>query len=79
MTEEQRLLFSQIVDLNWDYEQEKDWKKKFDLAHELNKKKQELINLMGKKEYDNFIEMGRQMFADRQEEPVDTSYEQVED
>lgn len=76
MTDQERLIFREVVDLNWEFEHESDWKKKFDIAQKLNQKKKELINSMGKKEYDKFIELGRQMFAPKKE-TVDSDYEEV--
>jgi hypothetical protein len=63
MTEQQSSLFSEILDLNWEFEHETDWSKKWELAKSLGLKKQELRENMGHKEYDTFIENGRKMFA----------------
>jgi hypothetical protein len=67
LTEEQRVLFREILDLNWDFSQETDWNVKFDLARKLNQKKRDLKRSMGEKEYEEFISMGRKMFAPREE------------
>jgi hypothetical protein len=63
MTDTQRLIFREILDINWEFEQEKDWNKKIDLAKTLSAKKEELKTSMGEPEYNHFIDMGRQMFA----------------
>lgn len=63
MTDTQRLIFREILDINWEFEQEKDWNKKIDLAKTLSAKKEELKTSMGEPEYNHFINMGRQMFA----------------
>jgi hypothetical protein len=73
MTEQQSLLFREILDLNWEFEHETDWSKKWELAKSLGLKKQELRENMGHKEYDTFIENGRKMFA-----PLQTEEEEVE-
>lgn len=63
MTETQRALFSQILDLNWEYEHETNWANKWELAKQLSEKKQQLREDMGAKEYDKFMDNGRKMFA----------------
>jgi hypothetical protein len=63
MTEPQRLMFREILDLNWEFEHSKDWTEKFELGKKLSAKKQELKTSMGEPEYNHFINMGRQMFA----------------
>lgn len=63
MTDSQRTLFSKIVDLNWDYTQEKNNTKKFELFEQLNAAKSELKASMGDQAYDEFISRGKQMFA----------------
>lgn len=63
MTEQQSLLFREILDLNWEFEHETEWSKKWELAKSLGLKKQELRENMGHAEYDTFIENGRKMFA----------------
>jgi lipopolysaccharide biosynthesis regulator YciM len=63
MTDTQRLIFREILDINWEFEQEKDWNKKIDLAKTLSAKKQELKTSMAEPEYNHFKDMGRQMFA----------------
>ena len=63
LTEDQRKLFREILDINWEFEQEKDWNKKATLSAQLMMKKNSLKNSMGEEEYDKFIRMGREMFA----------------
>ena len=63
MTDEQRSLFRQILDINWEFGQSKDWNEKIELGKKLSTKKNELKSSMGESEYNNFINMGRQMFA----------------
>jgi hypothetical protein len=63
MTEEQHKLFSEMLDLNWDFKSSEDWQEKIVLAGKLSEKKKELIADMGQEEYDRFIETGQRMFA----------------
>jgi len=63
LTEDQRKLFREILDINWEFEQEKDWNKKATLSAQLMMKKNSLKNSMGEEEYDKFIRLGREMFA----------------
>jgi len=63
LTEKQSNLLREVIDLNWEFEQETDWSKKWNMAKELNTKKKELREDMGGEEYDKFIENGRKMFA----------------
>jgi hypothetical protein len=63
MTEQQSLLFREILDLNWEFTHESVWSKKWELSKTLSAKKQELRESMGHREYDTFIETGRKMFA----------------
>jgi hypothetical protein len=63
MTESQSKLFSEILDLNWEFETSTDWTVKIELARKLSAKKKELATDMGQAAYDEFIETGRRMFA----------------
>ena len=63
MTDTQRLMFREILDLNWEFEHTKDWTEKYELGKKLSAKKEELKSSMGEPEYNHFINMGRQMFA----------------
>jgi hypothetical protein len=63
LTDTQRSLFREILDTNWEFEQEKDWNKKIEISKKLSTKKDALKSSMGEMEYNHFIDMGRQMFA----------------
>ena len=63
MTETQRVMFREVIDLNWDMKQETNLVRKFELAQELGAAKERLKMDMGKEAYDQFIETGRRMFA----------------
>ncbi len=71
MTEQQSALFREVLDLNWEFGQETDWTRKWELAKALSQKKHELKESMGHKEYDTFIENGRKMFAPLKTEEVE--------
>jgi hypothetical protein len=68
MTNQQREKLSKIIDLNWDLSQEPDVMKKFEMASELSKLKQDLRDDMGHQEYDTFMNNGRKMFAPKTSE-----------
>jgi hypothetical protein len=63
MTEKQRNIFSEILDLNFEMNSTPDAMKQYDLMLKLNTKKKELEEDMGKKEYRKFMNAGTQMFA----------------
>ena len=63
MTETQRVMFREVIDLNWDMKQETNLVRKFELAQELGAAKERLKMDMGDAAYDQFIETGRRMFA----------------
>jgi hypothetical protein len=70
MTEEQSLIFSQVLDTNWQVKELMDankWLESFEKVKELNALKQKLKESMGSAEYDNFITMGQKMFASSQD------------
>ena len=73
MTETQRVMFREVIDLNWDMKQETNLVRKFGLAQELGAAKERLKMDMGDAAYDQFIETGRRMFA-----PIQAA-EEVED
>jgi len=73
MTETQRVMFREVIDLNWDMKQETNLVRKFELAQELGAAKERLKMDMGDAAYDQFIETGRRMFA-----PIQAA-EEVED
>lgn len=64
LTPEQEKTFRNILDLNWEFENEKDWGKKWALAKSLGHEKKTLKESMGEANYNRFIETGRQMFAE---------------
>jgi hypothetical protein len=72
MTEKQSEIFRKVLDTNMEVDQlqaegkfGEAWKK----AEEHNAHVKELKDSMGEEAYNNFIEMGRQMFAPKKEEP----------
>lgn len=67
MTETQRVMFREVLDLNWDMKQETNISRKFELAKELGAATERLKMDMGEEAYDQFIETGRRMFAPIQE------------
>jgi len=70
MTEEQSLIFSQVLDTNWQVKELMDankWLESFEKVKELNALKHKLKESMGSAEYDNFITMGQKMFASSQD------------
>lgn len=67
MTEEQRGMFREILDLNWDMRNEFNLDRKFELVEALGAAKERLKMSMGTEAYEHFIETGRRMFAPIQE------------
>ena len=72
MTEKQSEIFRKVLDTNMEVDQlqaegkfGEAWKK----AEEHNGHVKELKESMGEEAYNNFIEMGRQMFAPKKKEP----------
>jgi hypothetical protein len=66
MTNEQSLIFSQVLDANWQVKELTEankWLEAFEKVEELNALKQKLKESMGSAEYDSFISMGQKMFA----------------
>lgn len=66
MTAEQSNIFSQIVDTNWEVKQltiAGDWDAARKKVIEHNAHVEKLKKLMGEAEYNQFINMGRKMFA----------------
>jgi len=66
MTEEQSLIFSQVLDTNWQVKELMDankWLESFEKVKELNALKQKLKESMGAAAYDKFITTGQKMFA----------------
>ena len=63
LTDSQRVIFTKILDLNYDFNREQNNTKKFELFEQLNAAKTELRNDMGEDAYNEFFEKGRRMFA----------------
>ena len=63
MTNYQRQLFSELVDLNWEADQDYPQVVKNALVNEYFRVEDELKELMGKEGYRMYIEGMRQMFA----------------
>lgn len=64
MNEEQRKIFSEVLDLNWEMSQEKkNFTRKMELAKQLGAKKEELKASMGEAEYNKFMNAGQKMFS----------------
>jgi uncharacterized protein YjaG (DUF416 family) len=63
MTESQRKMFREILDVNWELKESKDWNEKIKLSKQLEEKKDALKSSMGEAHYNHFIKMGQQMFA----------------
>jgi hypothetical protein len=63
LTESQRLIFTQMVDINWEAVNQKDFKKKFALYEKLAELQIQLEKSMGKEAYDAFMRKGKQMFT----------------
>ncbi len=71
LTEEQRVIFREILDLNWEFSHtEANWSVKWDIARKLNQRKKDLKRSMGEEAYENFMNMGREMFAPKKEEEL---------
>jgi hypothetical protein len=63
MTDAQRLMFREILDINWELKESKDWDEKIKLSKKLSEKKDDLKESMGESHYNHFIKIGQQMFA----------------
>lgn len=63
MTNSQQTLFREILDLNWDLNQETNIIQQWEMIKRLNDLKKQLRDDMGIEEYDRFMENGRKMFA----------------
>lgn len=63
LNDKQRKIFSEVLDLNWDCDNETDPVKKKELVIRLRAKKTELKDDMGEEAYDNFMSMGQKMFS----------------
>jgi hypothetical protein len=70
MTDEQSLIFSQVLDTNWQVKELTEankWLEAFDKVKELNALKQKLKESMGSAAYDKYMDTGRRMFASSQD------------
>jgi hypothetical protein len=66
MTEPQMEIFRKVLDTNWEMKELREagkWNEMMQKAKEHNAHVQELKELMGEVEYNNFINLGRKMFA----------------
>ena len=71
MTNEQSAIFRRVLDTNWEVKElteSGNWDKARIKAKEHNEAVEELKTSMGEKEYNNFINIGRKMFAPLEEE-----------
>ena len=72
MTEKQSEIFRKVLDTNMEVDQlqaEGKFGEAWQKAEEHNAHVKELKESMGEEAYNNFIEMGRQMFAPKKKEP----------
>ena len=63
LTDQQRVMFREILDVNWELKESKDWDEKIKLSRKLEEKKEALKSSMGEAHYNHFIKIGQQMFA----------------
>jgi hypothetical protein len=66
MTNEQSAIFSKVLDANWEVKELTEsgkWTQVLEKIKELNELKSKLKESMGEKEYNQFIDTGRKMFA----------------
>lgn len=66
MTNEQSAIFSKVLDANWEVKELTEsgkWVQVLEKIKELNELKSKLKESMGEKEYNQFIDTGRKMFA----------------
>lgn len=66
MTNEQSEIFRKVLDTNWEMKELREagkWNEMMQKTKEHNAHVQELKESMGEAEYNNFINMGRKMFA----------------
>ena len=72
MTEEQSKIFNKVLETNWEVDQlqaEGKFTAAWEKAEEHNSHVKELKESMGEEAYNNFINLGREMFAPKKEEP----------
>lgn len=65
MTARESEILRKLIDMNWEFTQEKDVNKKMVLASLVNKLRNDLRDSMGEEEYDRFISNGQKMFAQK--------------
>lgn len=66
MTNEQSAIFKRVLDTNWEVKELSEagkWTEAMEKSKEHHAAVKELKESMGEKEYDNFINIGRKMFA----------------
>jgi hypothetical protein len=66
MTNEQSAIFRKVLDTNWEVKElteSGNWNEARLKSKEHNEAVEELKTSMGEREYDNFINMGKKMFA----------------
>ena len=63
MTENQRILFSEILILHLEFNLEQDGIKKWNLVKELRKKKIKLLRSMGVEAYERLLVKGREAYG----------------
>jgi hypothetical protein len=71
MTNEQSAIFKKVLDTNWEVKELSEagkWTEAMEKSKEHNEAVNELKASMGEKEYNNFINIGRRMFAPLEEE-----------
>lgn len=71
MTNEQSAIFKRVLDTNWEVKELSEagkWTEAREKSKEHNEAVEELKASMGEKEYNNFINIGRRMFAPLEEE-----------
>jgi len=74
MTNEQSAIFRKVLDTNWQVKElmeSGNWNEARLKSKEHNEAVEELKTSMGEREYDNFINMGRKMFAPLNEDDED--------
>jgi hypothetical protein len=74
MTNEQSAIFRKVLDTNWEVKElmeSGNWNEARLKSKEHNEAVEELKTSMGEREYDNFINMGRKMFAPLNEDDED--------
>jgi hypothetical protein len=63
MTAKESQILRELIDKNWDFTNEQDITKKWEIGLKVSELKKKLQDSMGKAEYDKFMDNGRKMFA----------------